>query len=282
MGEFDKIIKENIEAIFVPLLEKLLNLSINKTIEIKDKLQVTIEREPDYLKKIIDHEGREFILHLEFQTQDDHEMVYRMAEYKAILQRKHRIPVKQCVIYLGARKPTMRTRLTEEEQIIGFDLRNISDLPIQKVLESTIPEEIILAILTDYPSADAEHVVSEIIRKLQSNASDEIQLNKAIQQLLILSRLRNLETITKEKTDQMPITYDITEDGLYKQGIEIGREEGLEEGIEQGKVEGRQEGKDYMIIRALQQGLLNIEQIAEMAEVELSYVMKLDQDLSDL
>ena len=105
MGNFDKIIKENMVAIFTPLLEKLLNLSIKATSEIKDKLQVTIEREPDFLKRIIDKDDREFILQLEFQTQNDPGMRYRMAEYKAILQRKFHVPVRQFVIYLGKASP---------------------------------------------------------------------------------------------------------------------------------------------------------------------------------
>ena len=86
MGDYDKVIKENIEAIFLPMLEKLLGLSIVASTEIKDKIQTTIEREADFLKKVVDQHGNTFILQLEFQVSNDPEMVYRMAEYKAILQ----------------------------------------------------------------------------------------------------------------------------------------------------------------------------------------------------
>ena len=51
MGEFDKILKENIEAVFLPLVEKMLGLSIKETFEVKDKVQTTIEREPDFFKE---------------------------------------------------------------------------------------------------------------------------------------------------------------------------------------------------------------------------------------
>lgn len=56
----------------------------------------------------------------------------------------------------------------------------------------------------------------------------------------------------------MPITYDITKDGLYKEGIE--------QGIEQKKFQ--------MISKALRQGLLTDEQIAEIAEVSVDYVLE--------
>mgnify|MGYP001791448830 CR=1 FL=1 len=263
MGKVDKIIKENIEAVFTPLLEKLLDLSIKSSTEIKDKLQSTIEREPDFLKRIVDKDDREFILHLEFQSQDNHEMVYRMAEYRAILQRKYRIPVRQIVLFLGPNPPTMRQTLYKEEQITGFELRNIRDLSTADTLNSVIPEEIILAVLTDYPTANAEQVIDKIIEKLQQLANNETQLHRLIEHLLILSSLRNLEMITKEKTDQMPITYDITKDGLYKEA----------------KLEGAKATKDRMIIRALKLGSYTVEQIAELAEVEIDYVLKLQKSI---
>ena len=141
MGEFDRVIKENIELIFVPILEKLLNFTIAESFEIKDKIQRTLERKPDYLKRVIDGQWQEFILQLEFQTNDDHEMVYRTAEYRAILQRKHRLPVRQFVIYLGDDMPKMRTILDPEEQITGFELYNIRTLSTDKSHEEWEPAQ---------------------------------------------------------------------------------------------------------------------------------------------
>lgn len=61
----------------------------------------------------------------------------------------------------------------------------------------------------------------------------------------------------------MPITYDITKDSLYLEGMEKGLEKGLEK------------NKQQMILKALQQGILSMEQIAELAEVEVAYVLNL-------
>ena len=201
MADFDKILKENIEAVFLPLAEKMLGISIKETFEVKDNLQTTIKRETDFLKRVIDHEGKEFILHVEFQTTNDPKMIYRMAEYKAILLRKYQIPVRQVVIYLGSEKANMRTQLPEEEQITGFELQDIKNLSFQSTLDSDIPEEIILSILTDYKKADAEKVIEEIIYKLQKASKSESELNKSIQQLIVLSRLRKfgIKNKTKDK-----------------------------------------------------------------------------------
>ena len=291
MADFDKILKENVEAVFLPLVEKMLGVSIKKTFELKDNLQTTIKRETDFLKRVIDENGKEWILHLEFQTTNDSKMIYRMAEYRAILQRKYQIPVRQVVIYLGSEKARMRTQLSEEEQIKDFELQDIKNLSFQSTLDSDIPEEIILSILTDYKKADAEKVIEQIIYKLQKASKSKSKLNKSIQQLIVLSRLRKLELKTKQKINDMPITYDIKTDGLYNEGIREGREEGLLEGIEKGiqkgiqkgREEGREEGrekKQYQIIfKALSQRVLTIEQIAEIAEVSIDYVLSIQSEL---
>jgi hypothetical protein len=115
-------------------------------------------------------------------------MVYRMAEYKALLQRKFEIPVKQFVIYLGTSQPKMRTTLSESERITGFELRNIHELPVDQTLKSEIPEEIVLSILTDYPEADSEKVIYQIVNKLKEVAPNQAALKRSLQQLITLSR----------------------------------------------------------------------------------------------
>ena len=294
MAEFDKILKENIEAVFLPLAEKMLGISIKETFEVKDNLQTTIKRETDFLKRVIDENGKEWILHLEFQTTSDPKMIYRMVEYRGILQRKYEIPVRQLVIYLGSEKPKMRTELSEEEQIRGFELQDIRKFSTQSMLDSEIPEGIILSILTDYKKADAEKVIEEIIYKLQKASKSESELSKSIQQLIVLSRLRKLEVKIKQKINDMPITYDIKTDGLYNEGIREGLLEGIEkgiekgiqkgrkEGIEKGREEGREEGREknrfQIISKALSQRVLTIEQIAEIAEVSIDYVLSVQSE----
>jgi hypothetical protein len=48
-NDYDRIIKENIEAVILPLLEKLLGLERPGKLEhIPDELQLTLERKPDF------------------------------------------------------------------------------------------------------------------------------------------------------------------------------------------------------------------------------------------
>ena len=61
----------------------------------------------------------------------------------------------------------------------------------------------------------------------------------------------------------MPITYDITKDGLYNRGIE----------------QGRLEEKSLMIKEALNQNKLTLEEIANMARVDIDFVIKIQSEL---
>ena len=43
-------------------------------------------------------------MHIEVQTKDDHEMLFRMQEYHAMLLRKYRMRIFQMVFYIGEGK----------------------------------------------------------------------------------------------------------------------------------------------------------------------------------
>lgn len=79
-NDYDKILKENIASLLLPLTEKYLNIKIINSRELKDKLQTTIEKEPDFIRIVRTDTSEEFILHIEFQTQDEEGMDIPHAE----------------------------------------------------------------------------------------------------------------------------------------------------------------------------------------------------------
>ena len=265
---YDKIIKENMAAIFLPLSEKYLGIKIVTTRDLPEKLQTTIEREPDFIKVVTDSNGKEFILHWEFQTKNEANMVYRMAEYRAILQRKHKLPVRQFVFYIGEAKLTMRSQLRADEVIEGYSLTDIRTLDTEQILASSIPEEIVLGVLGDFSEDEAANIIRRILSRLQELCHEPILVQKYARQLTILSRLRKLETQTKEQIDDMAITYDIYTDGLYLEGKEKGKQEGKEEGV--------QLGIDKVIqVRQLLNDGLGEEVISKQTQLSLETVRKI-------
>jgi hypothetical protein len=118
-------------------------------------------------------------------------------------------------------EPSMRAQLPKEEQIKGFELRNIHKLPVEQVLDSNIPEEIVLSILADYPTANAEKVIFSIIHKLKKVAADEAALKKSLQQLMTPSRVRKSDKEVEKQIEAMPITYGYK----YRLSLQQGNEE---------------------------------------------------------
>ena len=50
-NDFDKILRENLDALLPYIARKLLGLDLSRTETLKDKIQVTLEREGDHFRK---------------------------------------------------------------------------------------------------------------------------------------------------------------------------------------------------------------------------------------
>jgi beta-xylosidase len=138
-SQYDKIFKENIEAVILSIMQNLLGITAVSLEELPDDIQHTKERKPDILKKVIDNQGNTFILQIEFQVVDEPEMVYRMLEYKAMLLRKYKIDVEQFVIYIGKDTPKMITQFKSKGIGFEFQLRSIKAVDYQLFLKPDKP-----------------------------------------------------------------------------------------------------------------------------------------------
>ncbi len=233
---YDRIFKENAEAIFLPLIQERLNLKIKQYKELPTKLSKTLEREMDFVYEIIKENNQKEILHIEFQTVNDKSMKYRIGEYHALLLTKYKVPIQHVVIYLGKSKINMQKELKEGEIYKGFSLINLHQLNSQELLNSQIPEVIILALLTHTKKEKLEATLRLIVQQLKRlELNNGVILKKYLDQLTILARMRKFEEETKKILEEMIIQYDIEEDYFYKQGIEKGIEKGKEEGLIEGE-----------------------------------------------
>lgn len=266
-NDYDKIFKENITAILLPLAEKILGISIKNSKPLKDKLQDTVEREADYLSVVEQNDGSKFILHLEFQTTNEPGMLERMQLYYSLLRRKYHLQVIQKVFYFGQRPVNMRSKLKAEETFTGFELISLSNISYKNFINSSIPEELILAILANFDQQEEKTVISEVIQKLKETNQSETTFRKYIKQLVILSRLRGLNETLKTTLQKMPITYNIEEDAFYKEGLKRGLERVRKE------KELRQREKDEAIAQMIADGVPH-EKIANYLNVSLQQVAK--------
>ncbi len=261
---YDRIFKENAESLFIPIVEEELNLKIESYKTLPDKLPRTVEREVDFLYEVTLKNETQWILHIEFQTSDAKNMIYRMGMYHGLVWEKYKKPIKHIVIYLGKGKAKMRKHLIESEIFRGFELINIHELDTEKLLSSQIPEVIMLAMLSKYEKEQSEQILRSILGRIQRYSKSHKLTSKYIAQLIILSRLRNLEEETIKIIEDMPVTYDIQKDGLYKRGLALGIEKGLEKGMELVVIRGLENGMSYEQVQLITQ--LTIEQIKEIEQ----------------
>jgi predicted transposase YdaD len=267
-NEYDKIFRENILALFLPISEKYLGVAIQSSRALPGKIQFTKEREPDFIREITTPENEKLILHLEFQTSDEKGMDARMLEYYALYWRKYRLPIQQVVIYLGTQPiKHISGEIKTDVLQFTFGVLEIRKLPSDELLNSEVPEEVLLAILAAYPKKQASAVIRKIINSLIRAVDHKPTLIRYLNQLTVLSKLRKLEDVTEKEVNAMPVDFDIETSYLFNKGRKKGKEEGEQVGI------------DKTILNMLKLNKLSIAEIAEFANVEESYVLKLKEQL---
>ncbi len=276
---YDRIFKENIEAVFFPVIINRYKWEIASSEILESKLQSTKEREIDFLRKVTTKEGQQFILHLEFQSTNDPEMIYRMQEYHAMLVRKYKLRVHQIVIYLGEKKMTMQTKLPKELTFTEFEPLDMRSIDYNVLLASQIPEEIILAVLGDRKGVDPNVIIESLLNHLFKISKDANALHKFINQLQILSKLRNLEESVIKIADSMPIDIDLTDHKLFKDGLSLGMQKGEQIGMQKGEQKVL-ENKEAAVLRMLESKKLTIEEIAEFQDVSSEFVKQIAKENS--
>ena len=170
---YDRIFRENARTIFIPLVQSELKIDITRFEPLEFNMAKTLEREVDFLYKIYNQKGRESILHLEFQTRNDKEMLERIQEYHALIFRKYKLPIRHIVIYLGKRKSTMKSKLQKDQIFTGFDIINLTEINPEQLISTQVPEMVIMALLGNFKKDRIEKVLNDIVDKLKSLTDSE-------------------------------------------------------------------------------------------------------------
>ena len=259
-SQYDKIFKENIEAVISSIMQNVLEITAVSMEELPDDIQHTKERKPDVLKKVTDTKGDTFVLQIEFQVRDELKMVYRMAEYFIMLERKYELPVKQFVIFLGSDNPKMPTELDRERLKFSYPLVSLSTLDYHIFLNSDKPEEIILGILANFKGENPEDALKQILVRIKETSKEEFSLNRYFNQLRVLAQLRNLELNLKNAMDSIAEYIKEERDVLY--------------------LRGQENEKAKFVTYLIREGNKTFEQIADIAETTVDFVRAVYQKLT--
>ncbi|MDJ1472661.1 hypothetical protein [Xanthocytophaga flava] len=267
-NQYDKIFKENLESVTLVLIEKVLQIQVVSYEKIKDDLQRTIERKPDQLLKITDQNGSTFLLHLEFQLINEPRMVYRMLEYRGMLERKYELDVLQYVIFLSDQKPDMVTHLVKRDLSFKFNIAPLSSIKYELFLSSGKGDEIVFAILGDFGNTSPQQAARQIYERLRDTSTSQLELDRHLQQLRVLANLRKLTPFVEIMIESISQYIKEEDDFLFKRGER------------KGKLEGEQKGKTEAILKFLKDGILTTQQLATYFDVTEEFVEDLRKSLN--
>ena len=197
--------------------------------------------------------ANEKLLHLELQSDNDNDMLWREFEYcDLIIQRYHQVPL-QIVLYVGAAPANFITELNTENLRYRYCLIDIRDLDCTALLESESLSDNLLALLGKLQDKTA--AVQRVMRKI-GNLPKRKRADM-LEKLAILVGLRPAELpklIQKEAS--MPISIDLEKNPLFVEIFErytqLGEQWGEQRGIQIGKQQGEQHGKAMMLHRLLE------------------------------
>lgn len=269
-NDYDKILKENLDALLPFITRKLLGLDLSRTETLKDKIQATLEREGDSFKKVLhDDPSLDYGLHWEFQSNDE-DMRGRNLLYYGLFYQKYKIPLRQIVVFLGNETPKMlRQNILEIKGLrLEFEVIHLREIPKETFLNSDVPEEVVLAILCDFGTDRPEQVIRMILNNLTKIMGRTPRLQRYQRQLHVLSRLRKLHPISLKEIQAMPIHYDIETDELYLAGLEKGMEKGMEL------------NQHETVVRLIKAGKFTDEEIAEFTGITVEYVQQVRMEMN--
>jgi predicted transposase/invertase (TIGR01784 family) len=219
------------------LLSKLLSMDIVKVERVPPRVRQTmLERETDVVLLIQTKEGKKFILHLEFQSNNDPKMVIRMAIYDYILYEEQKLEVLSIVLYIGKEPLNMENEINFFGNHYSCKILDIRDLDSQWFIESNNPRLLIYSFLAGRDEEDKKEIIQKILFKLQVLLADsQIVLEECIVEMGYLSQARDeyIQQLIKKEVANMPITRDIKK-SLWYDDV---RRESLEDGKQEGKLE---------------------------------------------
>ena len=137
-----------------------------------------------------------------------------------------------------------------------FNLINITQFDYLRFLNSTNPEEIILAVLSDFGKEPPENALKQIIQRLEETIPDQASFQKHLRQLRILSKLRKLDLKFDDMIQNMAKYIDAENDYLVINA------------------------KKTIVENLLRESGLPLDKIAKMVDVTIDFVISIQQKLS--
>ncbi len=233
-------------------------------------------RKPDLVVRLSNGQ----LYHLELQSRNDDEMLWRMLEYFLLIRQHYGIEPLQQVLYVGQEKPRFLTSYQSSRLSFHYELVDIRTIDCQPLLQSDLLPDNILAILCrlDDPTQVLRTLLAKIYQLNNKQSKDMLLF------LANLSTLRNLSPLLEQEKHNMAL--ELTLEGniflqdAYRKGRYFGEEKGLQKGLQKGLIEG----EATVLIRLLEKrfGTLSPEIKQQIMNASLEQLERWTDKLFDL
>jgi hypothetical protein len=191
-------------------------------------------------------------------------MLFRMLEYKAMLMRKFpNKKILQYVIFLGSNPPRMINLYESDHLMFRYNLAWLQQVDYKKFVNSSHPEEIVLAVLADFGKDGADQVAETIFEQVRKQAATELEFQRYMEQLRILSNIRNVQPLIEKIMEKVARFFVEERDPFYKKG----------------KLEGKLIQQRQFVRNLLESGFTDLAKIASLADVTMAFVLEIKSEL---
>ncbi len=226
--------------------------------------------EPIRADSVIFLESTDIILHIEFQTEPNKNIPFRMADYRLRLYRKFpERQIYQVVIYLS---PSQSPLVHETTFNIGrlnhaFNVIKLWEQPTEifQQYQGLFP----FATLTQ--TNDPEETLRQVAKQIENIEDKQVQSNIAASTAIISGIALNKEIIQRLLRSEI-----MKESVIYQEILLEGKAEGLAEGEAKGLVKGKAETANQIALNMILSNI-SVELIAQFTGLTLKQIQKLQK-----
>ncbi len=257
--QYDAALKELLRHCHAAILRDLLDIPVTSSTLMEERpRETTSMRRSDFLLRVVQEDGEEFLVLIEFQTHWQRNMPQRLLEYRARHVLREGLDAITVVMLLRP-SPSATDHYQDREVDYRFRLVKPYELDAAEVLREN---RVCLMPLTPLMQGGVDVAVEAERAIVDSDLAEEVKADMLTNMTLMAGLVskdlaRHLLTRRRDLMIQSfgyeLIKQEGLEEGLkegFKQGFQEGLEEGLSKGMERGRVEGRAEG----LIEGLERG----------------------------
>jgi predicted transposase/invertase (TIGR01784 family) len=231
---------------------------LGSPIKLTELSPTELSNEPIRADSLILLQSDELVLHIEFQTDTDKDIPFRMLDYR--IRGYRRFPhkkMRQIVIYLRKTESELvnENSFRLENTYHQFDVIRLWEQPTDKFM--TVPGLLPFAVLSQ--TKDPTMVLTQVAQAVEAITNQQQQKNIAAASSILAGLVLKKDVIRKILRSEI-----MRESVIYQEILE----EGEAKGEAKGKAEGKAETTRKLALNLLRIGM-NLEQIAEVTELSL-------------